>query len=301
MCCTRYSTSQNPRLYELAVQEVTIELTMFTEEPCSERSRLLTSLIESEGVHYGREGSFKMSHGSLLTQRCLLGVPTKDIAPARILRWCDSLGMPQRLQAVFAQHLLAANMVGVGLEESPDHGVYKMYLEFWDKVRLTVRSTGRTDPLLLHLGFKWRAQSDGSDGRIARYTCFPQLSVHDTLARIEQIYGDAVTRTAPDLAMGIIRRAAAANPAALFLYAEAQEEGNPRHSFDINLYKSELIMQDIEPFLRGLAQHYCLSDEQFQPLIARVRPQLLGHLSGGLDRHGNDATTLYYETRALDP
>jgi hypothetical protein len=45
-------------------------------------------------------------------------------------------------------------MVGVGLEEGPDHEVYKMYLEFWDKVRLEVRRTGQSDPLLLHLGFK---------------------------------------------------------------------------------------------------------------------------------------------------
>lgn len=40
-------------------------------EPQSERSVLLTSLIESEGVRYGREGSFKMSHARLLTQRFL--------------------------------------------------------------------------------------------------------------------------------------------------------------------------------------------------------------------------------------
>jgi hypothetical protein len=274
---------------------------MSTAESPSERSVLVTSLIESEGVHYGREDSFKMSQASLLTQRFLMGVPTEGIAPARILRWCDLLGMPQRLQAAFTQRLPEANMVGLGLEDGPDHGIYKMYLEFWDKVRLEVQRTGRTDPMLLHLGFKWKAQGDGSDGRIGHYTCFPLLSVDDILARIEQIYSSAVARTAHDLAIGIIRRAAAANPAALFLYVEANEEGKPRDSFDINLYKSELTMQDIEPFLRGLAQHFCLADEQFQPLMARVGPHLLGHLSGGLNRSGKDAVTLYYETRALDP
>jgi hypothetical protein len=60
-------------------------------------------------------------------------------------------------------------------------------------------------------------------------------------------------------------------------------------------------MADIEPFLRRLAAHYSLPDEQFLPLLARVGPLLLGHVSGGLDRSGKDATTLYYETRALDP
>lgn len=274
---------------------------MSTSSPTSERSRLLTSLIEAEGVHYGREDSFKMSHASLLTKRFLIGIPTRDIAPDRILRWCDALGMPQRLKTELAQHLPEANMVAVGLEDTPNHGVYKMYLEFWDKVRHVVRRTHRTDPMLLHLGFKWRAQGDGSDGRIVRYTCFPMLSVHDTLARITQIYNGAAQPTALNMATGIVRRAAAANPTALFLYVETSEEGDARKSFDINLYKSGLTMTDIEPFLRDLGKHFCLPDEQCLPLIARVGAHLLGHVSGGLDRSGKDAMTIYYETRALDP
>src|SRR5262245_43787369 len=238
---------------------------MFTDGPSSERSRLLISLIEAEGVHYGREDSFKMSNASLKTQRFLVGIPTKDIAPDRTLRLCDALGMPERLQVAFAEHLADANMVGVGLEDSRDHGVYKMYLEFWDKVRFLVRRTGQTDPLLLHLGFKWHAREGSSDGRIARYTCFPRLSVHDTLARIEQIYSGATSLTAQELTMGIVRRAATAAPTELFLYVETSEEGNPRKSFDINLYKSELTMADIDSFLRGLGRHYGLPDEHYLP------------------------------------
>jgi hypothetical protein len=101
--------------------------------------------------------------------------------------------------------------------------------------------------------------------------------------------------------MGIVRRAATARPGELFLYVETDEEGDPRRSFDINLYKSELRMRDIDSSLRGLGQHYGLADAEFLPLIARIGPHLLGHVSGGLDRAGNDATTLYYETQALDP
>jgi hypothetical protein len=280
---------------------VDLSKTMIPDDLISERSRRLTSLIEAEGVHYGREDSFRLSHAGLLTQRFLIGIPTKDISPACILKWCDALGMPQRLQTTLLQHLSEANMVGVGLEDTRDHGVYKMYLEFWDKVRLEVGRTGRTDAQLLHLGFKWRAEGDDSDGRIARYFCFPQLSVHDTLARIEQIYSGAATRTAQELALGIVRRAATTAPTELFLYVETSEEGNPRKSFDINLYKAELTMADIDPFLRDLGRHYGLPDEEFLQLLANVGPHLLGHLSGGLDRGGNDATTLYYETRALDP
>jgi len=274
---------------------------MFTPEPSAERFQSLISLIEAEGVHYGREDSFKMSSAGLQTRRFLLGVPTEQIAPDRILRWCDILGMPQRLKDAFAEHLADANMVGVGLEESRDQGFYKIYLEFWEKVRLRVRRTKQADPLLLHLGFKWRSEGDGTDGRMARYTCFPLLSTHDILARIEQVYDCAPTRTGPELVMGIVRRAAAANPRTLFLYMEATEEGNSRTAFDVNLYKSGLIMRDIDPYLRGLGQHYGLPESEFLPFIDRIGPYLLGHVSGGLDQAGNDATTLYYETRALGP
>ena len=47
------------------------------------------------------------------------------------------------------------------------------------------------------------------------------------------------------------------------LVVETSEEGNPRKSFDINLYKSELTMADIDPLLRGLGRHYGLPDEQW--------------------------------------
>ena len=274
---------------------------MFTDEPSAERYQSLISLIEAEGVHYGREDSFRMSNAGLQTRRFLLGVPTEQIAPDRILRWCDVLGMPRRLKTSLAGHLADANMVGVGLEESRGSGFYKLYLEFWEKVRHRVRRTRQTDPMLLHIGFKWRAEGDATEGRIARYMCFPLLSTHDIMDRIEQVYAGAVTRTGPELVMDIVRRAAAAHPETLFLYMEAAEEGNSRTAFDINLYKSELTMRDIDPFLRGLGRHYGLPDVEFLPLIDRIGPYLLGHVSGGLDQAGNDATTLYYETRPLDP
>lgn len=274
---------------------------MSSKKNFSDRSQSLISLIDGEGVRYGREDSFKLSHGNLSTQRILLGIPTHQVALDRILHWSDTLGIPRRLRTVFAQHLPDANMVGIGLEEGRDHAVIKAYLEFWDKVRIEVKRTGSTDPMLLHLGFKWRAQDEGDNGKISHYVCHPLLSLHDILARIEGIYSGARSDIPRDLAMAIIRHAAAANPGRSFLYVEANEEGDPRKAFDINLYKSELRMSDIETFLRDLTRHYAISNEQFQSLMSYVGSHLLGHLAGALDQSGRDATTFYYETRALDP
>lgn len=266
----------------------------------TDRAHYLASLIEAEGVRYGREDSFKLSRGGLLTNRFLLGIPMREISPARVMHLCSVLGMPQSCQASFMNHLRDANLIFFGLEDDGERGVYKVYLELWDSVRRQVRSTGRTDPLLLNIGFKWRADGGGSDVRVARYTCFPLLSVHGIMGRLQQIYADGGAPATHAAASGIIQRAAAANPSASFLYVEVSEEGNPRKSFDVNLYKANLHVGDIQPFLSDLARHFCIPDESFQPWLKRIADRPLGHLSGGLDKDGRDFMTTYYETHALD-
>ena len=270
------------------------------EQAPSARARFLASLIEAEGVRYGREDSFKMSHASLLTQRFLLGIPLRAISPARLTHLCNALGMPQGCQATFLRHLADANLVFFGLEEDGDRGVYKVYLEFWDSVRRQVRRTRRRDPLLLHLGFKWRADGDGNDVRVARYTCFPLLSVYDILGRVQQIYADGSAAMTHAAASGIIQRAAAANPAAAFLYVEVSEEGNPRKSFDVNLYKANLRVADIQPFLYDLARHFCIPAQTLQTWLQRIAARPLGHLAGGIGKEDEEFMTTYYETQALD-
>jgi hypothetical protein len=266
----------------------------------TDRAHFLASLIEAEGVRFGREDSFKMSRSGLLTNRFLLGIPIQEIPMARVMHLCNTLGMPQICQAAFMGHLRDANLIFFGLEDDGERGVYKVYLEFWDLVRQYVLRTGSTDPLLLNLGFKWRAGDRESDVRVARYTCFPHLSVHDILGRVQQIYAEGSAVAAHAGASQIIQRAAAANPSASFLYVEVSEEGNPRKSFDINLYKANLSVGDIHPMLSDLARHFCITPETFQPWMQRITARPLGHLSGGLDKDGRDFITTYYETHALD-
>jgi len=266
----------------------------------TDRAHFLASLIEAERVRHGREDSFKMSRGGLLTNRFLLGIPLQEISPARVMHLCNALGMPRSCQASFQGHLGDANLIFFGLEDDGKRAFYKAYLEFWDLVRQYVLRTGSTSPQLLNLGFKWRADSGGSDVRIARYTCFPLLSVSDILGRVQLIYADGSAPAAHTGASGIIRRAAAANPSASFLYVEVSEEGNPRKSFDVNLYKANLQVGDIHPFLSDLARHFCIPTETFEPWLNGIAVRPLGHLSGGLDKDGRDFITTYYETRALD-
>jgi hypothetical protein len=80
-----------------------------------------------------------------------------------------------------------------------------------------------------------------------------------------------------------------------FIYVEVHEDGNPRQSFDINLYKANLRLREIVPFLARIRQHYSVPVEQFDRLYELVGDKLFGHLAGGIDRHGQDFLTVYYE------
>lgn len=266
----------------------------------TDRARYLVSLIEAEGVRNGREDSFKMSRSGLLTTRFLLGIPLQELSPARVVHLCEALGMPRRSQASLLDHLGNANLIFFGLEEDGERSVYKVYLEFWDSVRRQVLNSGCTDPLLLNLGFKWLAGGEDSDVRVARYTCFPLLSVPDIMGRLRRISGNGCSPATHAAASGIIKRAAAANPSASFLYVEVSEEGNPRKSFDVNLYKANLQVDDIHSFLSDVARHFRISYDTFQLWLERIADRPLGHLSGGLDKDGQEFMTTYYETHALD-
>ena len=81
------------------------------------------------------------------------------------------------------------------------------------------------------------------------------------------------------------------------LYFEASEEGNPRNSFDINMYWANLQMAEIYPMLLNIARHYFIDLEQFEELYEGVKTQKFGHLSGGTDREGRDFLTVYFSEK----
>ena len=74
------------------------------------------------------------------------------------------------------------------------------------------------------------------------------------------------------------------------------EEGNPRRSFDINLYEAALRLRDLDSPLAAARRRYRISDETFGPLFQQVADARFGHLAGGIDRRGRDFLTVYYES-----
>jgi hypothetical protein len=81
------------------------------------------------------------------------------------------------------------------------------------------------------------------------------------------------------------------------LYVEVSEEGNPRDSFDINVYPADLQMAEIYPLLINTARHFSIDLEQFEELYEAVKTQKFGHVSGGTDRDGKDFLTVYFSEK----
>jgi hypothetical protein len=263
----------------------------------SPRSQLLIETLTRRGFRFGREDSFKLSRHRFFGDRILLGTPAKDLDCEALLQMSSELGMPPCYQPLLLEHFVHSNMVLFGLEDGPDGGVFKVYLELWEQLRHRVLTTGSSQPGLLNVGVKWDTVS-GAHCR-ADYVCLPMLSVGEILGRLERLYGDQRAAPSYDFSVQLIRQAAARNPKASFIYVEVSEAGSHRKSFDINLYKANLTVGAAGPQLIGLGQQYEIDGPAFERYLAPIQERCLGHLSGGFDRLGRDFATIYYEISML--
>src|SRR6476469_2666365 len=209
------------------------------------------SYLEAGGVTYGREDAFKLLPEQLISGRILIGIDTSSLPARESLALAARLGMPAATLAPLLTHCAQANAVFVGIEEHQGGALLKVYLEFWDAVRATVRDTGSRAPQLRHLGVKWDSAQPERHG-LARYECHPLLGVRDILRRIGACYADPASALCA-LAQATVRQAAHRRPQASMLYLEVSEEGNPRNSFDINLYKAGMRVADVRAALTAAA------------------------------------------------
>ena len=266
------------------------------DDDAPEGARPLLRMVRDLDVGFGFEKSFKLSPGSVLADRMILGVRTRLTDAKSLLGICREIGMPEAHLALFEKSLPDANTAGFGFEGSPQGGMFKVYLEFWERLRQRVATT--TEPDLLFLGFKWDAR-DSSRSALARYTCYPLLSIEGILQRLDALYEDRGDSPSLQTTREIIALAARRIGNDSFVYVEAAEEGNPRKSFDINFYKAGLQVADLQPALSALWQHYAIPGKPGEGLPAQIGEYPFGHLSGGLGRDGRDFLTVYYELEGI--
>jgi len=275
-------------------------------EATDKKAGFLFELVNELGVHIGVEHSFKILRETLISERFLMGFRRSGLSRethGRIINICREIDMPEGFLKTFQEKLHEANIVLFGFEKNKTNRLYKSYLEFGGRFEKMSRvNPQQLEPFLIHQGFKW----DASDNRICAktaYTCFPLFPVENMLEKIPGFFYDRKGKKPSEIAEGIVKLASKKIGYEEFLYFEVSEEGNPRKSFDINMYRANLRLSELYPFLLDIVRHYSISDEQFHALYEPVKSQIFGHLSGGIDRQGRDFLTLYFgvkgSTRSL--
>jgi hypothetical protein len=265
-----------------------------------EKSDLVFQLVKSLDVETGFERSFKMAEGSLLGNRFLLGTSKGAIGEhpnERVLYICERMGMPGNLLEDFENNLSDANYVHFGFEENEQSCMYKVYLEFYEKIGREIKNRpDQPGPFLLHLGYKWDV-SDYSRYALTRYTWYPALSVEEIMERLSTALEPHRYGRPFDIASGILRLAGQRISSQDILYLEVTEEDNPRRSFDINMYKAGIELEELYPLLSKMRQYYSIPSEAFQEVYESAKAETFGHLSGGIDRNGKDFLTVYFGVR----
>jgi len=269
------------------------------DEDAPAAARPLLAQVRALGAGFGFERSFKLSPGRARGDRLILGVRSRLVDAAALARLCRAIGMPEARIAQFEDARPEANTVGLGFEGDERGGVYKVYLEYWERLWGRLQADpGDRSPALLFLGFKWAVGAD--QATVARYTCYPLLSLAGIRQRLEGLYegrADSPSLRATDAILALagprLRRGDS------FVYVEAEEEGNPRRSFDLNLYKARLPVDALQPALAALGERYGIDPDALAGTLAPAAGRPFGHLSGAVGRDGRDFLTVYYELEAL--
>ena len=197
--------------------------------------------------------------------------------------------------AQFQENLSGANLVFLGFEENQENASYRVYLEYWDKICGEIKQAPhKTHPRLMFLGYK-RDIEHPQRQAISEYTCYPLLSTSEIAERITGIYKTAKDRCMVGCLHNIIDRAVEQAGDRNFIYLEVSETGSRRSSFDLNLYKSRLRIDDLEDILIDLQGRYKIKEPPFFRLLELVGPKRLGHISGGITGDGEEFVTCYYE------
>jgi len=253
-------------------------------------------IVEAWGVGCGYERSCKLSERRILANRYLLGIDTAKVVHARFLEAGRTLGMPQALYERFRDGLPEANLVFLGFEDSEEDGcIYKVYLEYWERLKRRLRA-GAVDgePQLLHEGFKWYVDAPARH-MVTRYECLPGLDAGQIRQRIEAAYQDAPSTVTLEAVRGILELATGRIAGNRLLFVEVSEPGNPRRSFDLNVYPAGLRVGDALAPIRRAAASLEVPADKLKRLLSMISGKHLGHVSGGLSRGGDEYFTIYYE------
>jgi hypothetical protein len=264
----------------------------FDATPIDQSARRVWELVEGLEVSFAHERSLRICRGSLLANRFLLSVARRSVsgdACGKIRNVCRQLGMPEPFRDDAARFLASAEYLHFGFEEGPASSLYKVYLELGVPAG---RGVGMA-PVLLHVAYKWDVM-EPSRSAVTRYFWYPSLSISASLERTAALFPAGHSSAPFEIIREVFllaeRRAAGGG----FRYLEATEDRSARHSFDVNLYEANLVLQDLAPLFTRMCEYFAISPERFTSVTAREGTKRLGHIAGGIHRTGEDFFNVYY-------
>lgn len=257
----------------------------------------LLGLVQKLHVTYDFERSIKMSRKKMLGNRFLITIDKNDIETKgheRILSICRTLNMPEDFLEVFRQNFSKANPIDFGFEADEETCIYKAYLDFLPKWKREGGAEGeKPKTYLMFLGFKWDA-FDNTKKALTQYTWYPSLSFEGIAGRLSGIFQRAQKVESFGLVQEFLSVISSRTSPENVYYLDVTEGNSKRRSFDINAYSANLDLQEMYPLLTKIREHYSIPEREFHELYDEVKEKRFGHLSGGVDRKGNDFLTIYF-------
>lgn len=239
------------------------------------------------------ERSFKMSPQRLLANRFLIGLPRTIWNRIPLNETVARLGMPMELWSIFARDLKSANYLGLAFEEGEHGRVFKAYLEFPVLIESHVPKSAPS--ALLYRGLKWNPEEEAAVA-VTDYLWKPRMSAQN-IAECIAPHLEALERPSVRGAVGeILRLAANRKDAREFTYLEVMENGNPRNSFDLNIYAADFALCELRELLESISRDFDIPESQSAALFDSSTTDILGHISAGVDRAGRDFLTVYHDT-----
>ncbi len=263
----------------------------------ADRAGSLLRLVQDAGIKAIVERSFKFLDRLLLTDRFLLcfkrPVGEASRTDKAVLEVCRGMNMPEDYLHRFQAGMDEAKIILFGFEKNEKGCLYKAYLEFLGRLADVVNREPRPENVVTHEGYKWDP-SDPSKKAATTYRAMPLFGAKEIAAHVSEHFYGASTAGLPAIVDDLVDLAGSRTRGGL-LCLDVCEEGNPRSSFDINLYQADLQMAELYPLLLAVARHYSIGLHRFQEIYEAVKTRTLGHLSGGTDREGRDFLTVYFK------
>jgi len=243
----------------------------------------------------GCERSVRLIAGELLDDRFLLSFPKRAFGSdpdAAIARLAAGLSMPAAFAGPLTRLLPAADILHLGYEGTPKGTVYKLYLEFAAAFRAGLAGGQvRNEPLLLHHAFKWDP-AEPHRHAVALYKALPCRGRADMERGLALLAGEAAA--ARTLGQALLERALRTAAADDLLLMAVEEPGNPRRSFDLNLYPAGIALTAAMPLVEATLKSLAISRSATRRGLDRFGDATLGHVAGGQGRGGEDFATIYF-------